>query len=97
MLTHSLIFSPFRTRGSRIGADPRLTGASTWLKWDNKLESAGFTLIPLNKNPIDIVWDGEGSQGGRPGKNREPLQILPVKFAGALSIHFMSLCIYGLH
>ncbi len=49
-------------RASRVGADPSLTGAFTWIGWDDKIDSAGLKLIPAETNPIDTVWDKEGTR-----------------------------------
>ena len=66
-----------RKSGDAVGADPSLTGASTWLKWAKDLKEVGLDLVPLSSNPIDAVWNKD-----RPERNREPLHIHETKFAG---------------
>ena len=64
-------------RGARIGGDATLSGASTWLKWQDSLETKyGLKLVSLVRNPIDAIWNE------RPARSREPLTIHDLKFAG---------------
>ena len=80
------IFSPliskhFRiSRGPnvRIGADPTLTGALTWLEWEEFFQQSNKnqTLIRTIPNPIDEVWVD------RPSRSKEALEIHDVKYAG---------------
>ena len=56
------MFFSFNT-GSRVGADPTLIGAQTWLELKEELEEAGLTLVSLSVNLIDIIWTEEN---GRP-------------------------------
>lgn len=63
-----------------IGADPTLTGAFTWLKWEKDLESAGkLRLRSILRNPIDVTWEEEGQ---RPERSLDPLEIHELRFAG---------------
>ena len=66
-----------RPDGSKVGADPSLTGAHTWLDWEKQLKSANLVLVPLEVNPIDKVWTT-----GRPQRSTAPLEIHDVKYAG---------------
>lgn len=61
---------------SRIGADPTLTGAFTWLKWEEKLAEYKLRLVALEDNPIDQVWVD------RPKRNSEELEVHELAYAG---------------
>jgi len=39
-----------------IGADPALTGAATWLDWEDKLAKNNISLKPIEENLIDLIW-----------------------------------------
>ena len=65
-----------RSPGAKIGADPSLTGAITWLEWKQQLEKFNLTLISRIKNPIDEVWLDQ------PSRSKDPLEIHDLKFAG---------------
>ncbi len=65
--------------GSKVGADPTLVGAFTWLEWEKALEKHDLRLTSLLRNPIDDAWDDEG---GRPQRPTEPLEIRDIKHSG---------------
>jgi hypothetical protein len=56
------------TAGSRIGCDPTLMGAQTWLDMRQDLLQADLHLVSVDANLIDLVWTQED---GRP-----PFQVL---------------------
>jgi hypothetical protein len=72
-------FSPSRPSGSRIGADPSLTGALTWVEWvedfSNK-EGKNLQLVPIVKNPIDQIWYD------KPKRSKAELEIHELQYAG---------------
>ena len=68
----------YRTVGSRIGADPSLTGALTWLEWQEYFQKQNMTLVTLIKNPIDEIWMNQ------PERSKDPLIVHEVKFAGKI-------------
>ena len=69
----------YRPVGSRIGADPSLTGALTWLEWEEYFQKQNMTLVTLIKNPIDEIWMDQ------PERSKDPLMVHEVKFAGKIS------------
>ena len=71
----------FRAPGSRVGADPTLTGASTWLGWEKDLKKSGLDLVPVEPNPIDQVWIED-----RPPRSVAALEVHDVKYAGKKSL-----------
>ena len=66
----------FRAPGSRIGADPSLTGALTWIEWKEYFDKNNLTLVSKITNPIDEIWMEQ------PKRSKDPLEIHDVKFAG---------------
>jgi len=62
--------------GSRVGVDPFVISFDTWKPLATQLDSAGHTLVPINENLIDLVWDNRPSP---PANSVEPLAI---RFAG---------------
>ena len=68
----------FRLPGSKIGADPSLTGALTWLEWEKFFKKNGqnLTLTPIYQNPIDLVWYD------RPSRPNDELEVHEVKYSG---------------
>ncbi|CAG2171919.1 unnamed protein product, partial [Oppiella nova] len=62
--------------GSRVGVDPFVISYETWKPLAAQLESAGHTLVPINDNLVDEVWDNRPSP---PNKTVDPL---PLVFAG---------------
>ena len=67
-----------RSPGAKIGADPSLTGALTWLEWKQQLENFNLTLISRIKNPIDEVWLDQ------PSRSKDTLEIHDLEFAGKI-------------
>ncbi len=45
--------------GSKVGADPRLYGASVWLQMAEELASSNIEMVSLEQNLIDIIWTVE--------------------------------------
>ena len=70
----------FRSQGAKIGADPSLTGALTWLEWEEffRKDSKNLTLEPIIQNPIDDIWYD------RPARPRDELEVHDIKFSGKL-------------
>ena len=68
----------FSSPGAKIGADPSLTGALTWLEWEEFFlkDPKNFTLQPIIQNPIDDIWFD------RPQRPKEELEIHDIKFSG---------------
>ena len=67
----------FSNWGDKVGADPSLTGASTWLRWQERLEEVGLKLIPIYENPIDKIWLDK-----RPLRSLAPLEVISNEFSG---------------
>jgi len=40
-----------------VGADPALTGAATWLDWEERLARNNITLKSVDGNIVDSIWD----------------------------------------
>ena len=66
--------------GSRIGFDPRLHSVADVARITKALEAGGHRLVPLERNPIDILWTD------RPPLPFAPLAPHDVKFAGRTAI-----------
>ncbi|KAG2174136.1 hypothetical protein INT43_004156 [Umbelopsis isabellina] len=62
---------------SRIGVDPTLITASDASGLEYELQSVGSTLVPLEKNIIDLAWDSE-----RPAPPHDAVIVQPVEYAG---------------
>ena len=45
----------------KLGADPSLTGAATWLNWEKKLLTRNIMLEPIRENLVDMIW-GKGGK-----------------------------------
>ena len=76
MVKYTKMYMFSRSPGAKIGADPSLTGALTWLEWKQQLEIFNLTLISMIKNPIDEVWLDQ------PSRSKDPLEIHDLEFAG---------------
>lgn len=70
--------STSRKPGGKIGADPTLTGALTWLEWKKFFENQekDLKLQETIVNPIDEVWMDQ------PSRPTDELEIHDVEFAG---------------
>ncbi|MGX8013184.1 aminopeptidase P family protein [Mesorhizobium sp. ORM8.1] len=66
-------------KGARLGFDPWLhtIGEVTALKASAEL--SGATLVPLDRNPIDVIWKDQ------PEPPRAPVELHPIAFAGELA------------
>ena len=75
-----LCYIIFRSQGAKIGADPSLTGALTWLEWEEffRKDSKNLTLEPIIQNPIDDIWYD------RPARPKDELEVHDIKFSGKL-------------
>lgn len=51
------------TAGDRVGADPNLIGAQTWMDLAAAVEEGGIHLVSVSENLIDFIWTEEN---GRP-------------------------------
>ncbi len=66
------------TEGSRVGADPTLIGAKTWLEMEAELEEGGLVLVSFADNLVDRVWTEEDGREpstvrGRGGRGRNAI------------------------
>ena len=62
-----------------VAADPRLYGASAWIRLEGKLADAfglGLEFTDLGENLIDVVW------ADRPQRERRSIVTHPLQFAG---------------
>ena len=41
----------------KVGADPRLIGAETWLGWKQELKSNNISFVSVEQNLVDIHWN----------------------------------------
>lgn len=62
--------------GAKIGFDPWLHTADSADRLRNACAKAGATLVPLDSNPIDALWDK------RPAPPSGPVTLRDIKFAG---------------
>jgi Xaa-Pro aminopeptidase len=44
-------------KGARIGYDPKLHSPDSLDRLQSAAEAAGAVLVPLSRNPIDLIWD----------------------------------------
>ncbi|XP_063592156.1 xaa-Pro aminopeptidase 1-like [Penaeus indicus] len=62
--------------GARVGADPTLTSADTWLSYANSLAADNIDLVPVTPNLVDLIWTD------RPPYPSDPAFPLELKFTG---------------
>ncbi|XP_071947124.1 xaa-Pro aminopeptidase 1-like isoform X2 [Antedon mediterranea] len=63
--------------GSRVGVDPFLFPADLFKQFSNSLESEGHSLIAVERNLIDLVWDDE-----QPAMPQDEVFIHELQYAG---------------
>ena len=63
-----------------------MTGALTWLEWEEffRKDSKNLTLEPTIINPIDDIWYD------RPARPRDELEVHDIKFSGMYVNYIMS-------
>ncbi|UCI09886.1 aminopeptidase P family protein [Mesorhizobium sp. B1-1-8] len=66
-------------KGARLGFDPWLHTLSEIKALKASAEQSGATLVPLDKNPIDVIWKDQ------PQPPRAPVELHPIEFAGELA------------
>ncbi|MDG4879927.1 aminopeptidase P family protein [Mesorhizobium sp. WSM4884] len=66
-------------KGARLGFDPWLHTIGEVKLLRASAEQSGATLVPLDKNPIDIIWKDQ------PEPPRAPVELHPIAFAGELA------------
>ncbi len=66
-------------KGARLGFDPWLHTINEVKALKASAEQSGATLVPLDKNPIDIIWKDQ------PEPPVAPVEIHPIGFAGELA------------
>ncbi|TPI14371.1 aminopeptidase P family protein [Mesorhizobium sp. B4-1-3] len=66
-------------KGARIGFDPWLHTIGEIKALKASAEQSGATLVPLDRNPIDIIWKDQ------PEPPRAPVEIHPQNLAGELA------------
>jgi Xaa-Pro aminopeptidase len=66
-------------KGTRLGFDPWLHTGSEVKALTAAAEKAGAQLVPVERNPIDIIWDDQ------PEPPISPVEIHPIAFAGELA------------
>ncbi|RUW25980.1 aminopeptidase P family protein [Mesorhizobium sp. M4B.F.Ca.ET.215.01.1.1] len=66
-------------KGARLGFDPWLHTLSEVKALKASAEQSGATLVPLDQNPIDIIWKDQ------PEPPVAPVEIHPIGFAGDLA------------
>ncbi|NHK29060.1 aminopeptidase P family protein [Parvularcula flava] len=65
--------------GQRIGFDPHLHSANHVKALKAAAKHAGFELVAVDDNPIDVAWQG------RPASPMTPVEVHPDEFAGKSS------------
>ncbi|MES0095292.1 aminopeptidase P family protein [Mesorhizobium sp. M0030] len=66
-------------KGARLGFDPWLHTIAEVKALKTSAEQSGATLVPLDRNPIDIIWKDQ------PAPPAAPVEIHPIGFAGELA------------
>ena len=66
--------------GSRVGVDPRLMSKDQWTPLSKTLVSSGHSLIPIQPNLIDIIWDE------KPLPPRNSIEPLGIEFTGKVNM-----------
>lgn len=66
-------------KGARLGFDPSLHTIAEVKALKTSAEQSGATLVPLDRNPIDIIWKDQ------PAPPVAPVEIHPIGFAGELA------------
>ncbi|RTM08162.1 MAG: aminopeptidase P family protein, partial [Hyphomicrobiales bacterium] len=66
-------------KGARLGFDPWLHTIGEIKALKVSAEQSGATLVPLDKNPIDIIWEDQ------PEPPRAPVELQELNFAGELA------------
>ncbi|AZO22949.1 MULTISPECIES: aminopeptidase P family protein [unclassified Mesorhizobium] len=66
-------------KGARLGFDPWLHTIGEVKALRASAEQSGATLVPLDKNPIDIIWKDQ------PQPPAAPVELHPIAFAGELA------------
>ena len=66
-------------KGARLGFDPWLHTLSEVKALKTSAEQSGAVLVPLEENPIDVIWKDQ------PEPPRAPVEIHPIGFAGELA------------
>lgn len=66
-------------KGARLGFDPWLHTLGEVKALKAAAEQSGATLVPLDRNPIDIIWKDQ------PEPPLAPVEIHPIGFAGELA------------
>ena len=66
-------------KGARLGFDPWLHTIGEVKALKASAEQSGATLVPLNRNPIDIIWKDQ------PEPPRAPVELQELNFAGELA------------
>ncbi|RWB74939.1 aminopeptidase P family protein [Mesorhizobium sp.] len=66
-------------KGAQLGFDPWLHTIGEVKALKASAEQSGATLVPLDENPIDIVWKDQ------PGPPQAPVELHPLNFAGELA------------
>ncbi|TIP05858.1 MAG: aminopeptidase P family protein [Mesorhizobium sp.] len=66
-------------KGARLGFDPWLHTIGEVRALKASAEQSGATLVPLDRNPIDIIWKDQ------PEPPRAPVELQELNFAGELA------------
>jgi Xaa-Pro aminopeptidase len=63
-------------KGARVGYDPRILSMADAKRYSAACEKAKLKLVPVNRNPIDVIWKGQ------PQRPASPIVDHPLKYAG---------------
>ena len=70
--------SRLAANASKVGSDPSLTGASTWLEWETELAKGEVELVSMLDNLVDGVWEDKNGDQQQVG----PVEVQELKYAG---------------
>ena len=66
--------------GSCVGVDPATVSASTADAWAATLAEKNITLVPVQKNPVDVLWSSDSP--AQPPLPAAPVRVHPVALSG---------------
>ncbi|XP_030841519.1 xaa-Pro aminopeptidase 1-like [Strongylocentrotus purpuratus] len=66
--------------GSKVGVDPFLFRWESWKTFSSTLEGAGHSLVPIQSNLVDLVWDAD-----RPLPPQAQVKVHSLHFTGQSS------------
>ncbi len=68
------------SEGSCVGVDPCTVSSQTAGAWAAALADKNISLVPVEKNPIDVLWSADSP--AQPAKPAAPVRLHPVALSG---------------